>query len=302
MTAALPTAEQTITCLPRAASAGRVSARLAAVLRGSLMVGGLLVLAHAGVAQAQTADHGIDRVTSKAGGTLRLVAPSDSEMAKLSGIDDRDAPALIDLLSLTPRAGGSGVTGLNLSIETSEAGAGGQRVGIDFSDRALGVDYSVFGSVGDTPDRNGVSSLTTAAAISRPGLSVAAVDPTYDPERGSAWQVGGRIGFDGFSIGAGLAQGDDQRLRRSLTDYRLGLRYAGSNWQVGMSYVRSLSEGAATTQPDVADALEIGGAWQLNGSIGLVGGIQLWDQGTATSLDSETSRDALLFLGTRIQF
>ncbi len=251
-----------------------------------------------GAAPARAAEPG----AGQAGGTLRLVAPSDSDVPTLSGIDRRDAPALIDLLSLTPRAVGRGATGLNLSIETPDGGASGTRVGLDFSDRALGVDYTVFGSVGDTPDRNGVSSVAAADPILRPTLSAAAVDPTFNPDRGSAWQVGGRIGYDGFSIGAGLAQGDDQRLRRLLTDYRLGLRYAGSNWQVGMSYVRSLSESGAATQPDVADALEIGGAWQLNGSIGLVGGIQFWDQAPATGLDSETSRDALIFLGTRIQF
>ena len=34
----------------------------------------------------------------------------------------------------------------------------------------------------------------------------------------------------------------------------------------------------------------------------LGGGIQFWDQGPSTGLDSEANRDALIFLGTRIQF
>lgn len=276
-----------------------VRAGVAVALRSAALAVGVLSF---GVLSATAPALSADLSSGKAGGTLRLVAPSNSDVPTLAGIDRRDEPALIDLLSLTPRAGGLGTTGLNLSIATENAGASGTRVGLDFSDRALGVDYAVFGSVGDTPDRNGVSSVATADTISRTTLSAASVDPTFDPERGSAWQVGGRIGYEGFSIGAGLAQGDDQRLRRLLTDYRLGLHYAGSNWQVGMSYVRSLSESDAATQPDVADALEIGGAWQLNGSIGLVGGIQFWDQGPADGLDSETSRDALIFLGTRIQF
>lgn len=277
----------------------RVSGGMSAALRTAVLAVGVLSF---GALSAAAPALSADRASGKAGGTLRLVAPSDVDVPTLSGIDRRDAPALIDLLSLTPRAGGAGASGLNLSVETPDAGTSGTRVGLNFSDRALGVDYAVFGSVGDTPDRNGVSSVAAADTISRPALSAAAVDPTFDPERGSAWQVGGRIGYDGFSIGAGLTQGDDQRLRRLLTDYRLGVRYAGSNWQVGMSYVRSLSESNATTQPDVADALEIGGAWQLNGSIGLVGGIQFWDQGLSDGLDSDTSRDALIFLGTRIQF
>ncbi len=284
-----------ITVLQDFSPTRRQSDMLPRALRAACLALGLLVAVTGGMAASAA-----DLAAGKAGGTLRLVAPADSDVPTLSGIDRRDAPALIDLLSLTPRAGGSGDTGLNLSIATPEAG--GTRVGIDFSDRALGVDYAVFGSVGDTPDRIGVSSVAAAEPVSRTILSAASVDPTFNPERGSAWQVGGRIGYDGFSIGAGLAQGDDQRLRRMLTDYRLGLRYAGSNWQVGMSYVRSLSETNAAAQPDIADALQIGGAWQLNGSIGLVGGIQFWDQAPADGLDSETSRDALIFLGTRIQF
>lgn len=253
------------------------------------------VLAMLGAGQAMAAPEG------GAGGTLRLVAPEEKSVPSVGRIRGADAPALIDLLSLTPRDGGEPGAALNLSVEPSGTETGSPRVGIDFSDRAMGLDFTVFGSVGDTAQRYGVSSLAPAEPVSRFGLSAASVDPTFDPERGNAWQVGGRIGYDGFSIGADLAQGDDLKLGRLLTDYRLGMSYAGSNWQVGLKYVRSLSE-RQQQQPDTADALEIGGAWQLTGSVGLVGGIQFWDQGPSAALDSETSRDALIFFGTRIQF
>lgn len=254
------------------------------------------VLAMLGAGQAMAAPEG------GAGGTLRLVAPEEKSVPSVGRIRGADAPALIDLLSLTPRDGGEPGAALNLSVEPSGTETGSPRVGIDFSDRAMGLDFTVFGSVGDTAQRYGVSSLAPAEPVSRFGLSAASVDPTFDPERGNAWQVGGRIGYDGFSIGADLAQGDDLKLGRLLTDYRLGMSYAGSNWQVGLKYVRSLSERQQQQQPDTADALEIGGAWQLTGSVGLVGGIQFWDQGPSDALDSETSRDALIFFGTRIQF
>lgn len=237
----------------------------------------------------------------KAGGTLQLVAPAEQSVPSVGRIHGSDAPALVDLLTLTPRDGGQSAGGLNLSVEPAETQAGISRVGVDFTDRALGVDFTFFGSVGDTAPRYGVSSLAPAEPVTRFALSAASVDPTFDPERGNAWQVGGRIGYDGFSFGADLAQGDDLVLGRLLTDYRLGMSYAGANWQVGLKYVRSLSERDQQI-PDIADALEIGGAWQLNGSIGLVGGIQFWDQGPSAGLDSETNRDALIFLGTRIQF
>ncbi|WP_281019258.1 MULTISPECIES: hypothetical protein [unclassified Minwuia] len=237
----------------------------------------------------------------KAGGTLQLVTPSEQSVPSVGRIRGSVAPALVDLLTLTPRDGRQIGGGLNLSVEPSETQTGTPRVGVDFTDRALGVDFTLFGSVGDTAQRYGVSSLAPAEPVARFALSAASVDPTFDPERGNAWQVGGRIGYDGFSFGADLAQGDDLKLGRLLTDYRLGMSYAGTNWQVGLKYVRSLSEREQQI-PDTADALEIGGAWQLNGSIGLVGGIQFWDQGSSAGLDSEANRDALIFLGTRIQF
>jgi hypothetical protein len=204
---------------------------------------------------------------------------------------------LDELLSVSPRNEG---LNMSLSAPASEGDLLGA-VGVGYSDRAYGVNYEFFTNVaGSGADRFGLSGLNTGG-LGR-GLSLND-ELSLNPDATSdsrLWQVGGKVGFGGFSVGADFARESSLTDQAEYRDYRLGLSYAGDTWRVGMQYMRSLQ----ATQENllgVADALEFGGVWSLNQSIDLVGGVQLWDQ-QELSIADRPSRDALVFFGTRIQF
>lgn len=229
-------------------------------------------------------------------GTLRLNLQAP---AKDASVQDAPAAATLDeLLSMTPRA-----SGLNLNLDADRAHAEDMPdVRLDFGDQAAGVGYQIFGSVGDARgDRVGISGLqaqglSLGAPASGP-LALAAPDDS----RGGEWRVGGRIDYAGFSFGADMAR--EWRLAEGagVRDYRLGMSYGGEDWRVGMQYMRSLS-GDQQRLTAISDAVELGGVWNVSRSVNLVGGVQLWDQEDISSLDSDSQRAALIFLGTRIQF
>lgn len=204
---------------------------------------------------------------------------------------------LDELLSVSPRT-----EGLNMSLSNADTGnEDTSALGLGFSDRAFGVNYEFFTSfAGSGADRFGMSGLNTGG-LGR-GLSLndeLSLNPE-DTSDSRLWQVGGKLGYGGFSVGADFARESSLSDQAEYRDYRLGLSYAGETWRVGMQYMRSLQ----ATQENllgVADALEFGGVWSLNASVDLVGGVQLWDQQELNITDGQ-SRDALVFFGTRIQF
>lgn len=213
------------------------------------------------------------------------IAPSASEIT------------LDELLSVSPR-----VEGLNMSVDAGDsAGAKGSQIGVGFSDSAKGVDYEVFTSfAGNGANRFGLSGLNTGG-IGR-GISLNS-DLSLSPGAitdSRQWQVGGRLGYAGFSLGADFAREFSQADAAEYRDYRLGVTYAGQSWRIGMQYMRSL-QASEENLLGVADALELGGVWNLNRSIDLIGGVQFWDQQELSATDN-ANRDALIFVGTRIQF
>jgi len=213
------------------------------------------------------------------------LAPSASEIT------------LDELLSVSPRG-----EGLNMSVGAGEtAGGQGSEIGLGYSDSAQGVSYEVFTSfAGNGSDRFGLSGLNSGG-LGR-GISLngdLSLNPGA-PADTRQWQVGGRLGYAGFSLGADFAREYSQAEAAEYRDYRLGVTYAGQSWRVGMQYMRSL-QASEENLLGVADALELGGVWNLNRSIDLIGGVQFWDQQELSATDN-ANRDALIFVGTRIQF
>lgn len=203
---------------------------------------------------------------------------------------------LDELLAVSPR-----VEGLNMSLSAPESSSDRTELDVGFSDRAYGLNYELFTSfAGSGADRFGLSGLNTGG-IGR-GLSLneeLSLNPDA-PSDSRMWQVGGKLGYGGFSVGADFARESSLTEQAEYRDYRLGVSYAGNSWRVGMQYMRSL-QASQESLLGVADALEFGGVWSLSSSIDLVGGVQLWDQ-QALSVTDGQSRDALVFFGTRIQF
>lgn len=225
-------------------------------------------------------------------GLLRLVPPAVQADAPMLGASQE---SLGELLAVTPRGGA-----MHLSLSTPSAAAP-RRLGLDYASTAMGMDFALFGNLSLTGgDRFGVSALNPGLFGAHvPGMALA--DPS-GASAGADWQVGGRIDLGGFSVGADLAQSDDLRLGRALTDYGLGMSYAGADWSIGMRYVRSLAALDRAT-PDVADAVHLGGTLQLSGSINLVGGVQYWDQNLTSGVPADNGgRSALVFFGTQIRF
>lgn len=203
---------------------------------------------------------------------------------------------LDELLAVSPRT-----EGLNMSLSTEDDSVSGTGLGLSFSDRAYGLNYELFTSFeGSGADRFGLSGLNTGG-LGR-GLSLNEdLSPNPDaPSNSRLWQVGGKLGYRGFSVGADFARESSLAESAEYRDYRLGVSYAGESWRVGMQYMRSL-QASPESLLGVADALEFGGVWSLSSSIDLVGGVQLWEQQELTLTDGQ-SRDALVFFGTRIQF
>lgn len=204
---------------------------------------------------------------------------------------------LDELLAVSPRA-----EGLNMSLSTPDGAADGAGVGVGFSDNAYGVNYEVFTNYdGNGADRFGLSGLNTGG-LGR-GLSLnddLSLLAPGDSADSRLWQIGGKLGYGGFSVGADFARELSLADQAEYRDYRLGVSYAGDSWRVGMQYMRSLQANEDSLL-GIADALEVGGVWSLNRSIDLVGGVQFWDQQELSITDGQ-SRDALVFFGTRIQF
>lgn len=212
--------------------------------------------------------------------------------------DPGTAPTLEEMLSMTPR-----VSGLQLNLDTPAAQDDqGSRVRLDYGDRTSGVGYQVFGSVGDAPGgRFGISGLQPRRLdLGAPESAPLSLAGPAEAQNGQ-WRVGGRIDYAGFTFGADMAREWKLDQGASVRDYRLGMSYGGDEWRVGMQYMRSLS-GNQERLTAVSDAVELGGAWNVAGSVNLVGGVQLWDQTDPTALDADSQRAALIFLGTRIQF
>ncbi|MEC9347589.1 MAG: porin [Pseudomonadota bacterium] len=223
-------------------------------------------------------------------GQLRLVPKNGQAGNQMFGAPQE---SLGELLAVTPRGG------MLMSLST-EGPASTPRFGIDYASTALGLDFALFGNLttGAT-DRFGVSAINPQFFGVRGPAAL--TDPTT-AGTASEWQVGGRLDFGAFSVAADLAQSDDLRLGRALTDYGLGMSYAGADWSIGMRYVRSLAA-LDKAHADVADAVHLGGTLQLSGSVNLVGGVQYWDQTLANSFDADSSgRSALVFFGTQIRF
>jgi len=228
-------------------------------------------------------------------GKLRLnfdAAPTVS--ADISAQDT----TLDELLSVSPR-----VEGLNMSVGTAvEADSGKPSIEVGFGDRAYGVNYEFFTSyAGSGADRHGLSGLNTGG-LGR-GISLnedLSLSPAGESGDGRLIQVGGRLGYGGFSFGADFARESSLTEQAEYRDYRLGVTYAGESWRVGMQYMRSL-QASEQNLLGVADALEFGGVWSVNSSVDVVGGVQFWDQQELNITDGQ-SRDALVFFGTRIQF
>jgi len=232
------------------------------------------------------------------------------------GLADEDTLRLNFDQSSTPRAEGAAVTTLNellslsprspgvsMSIDPSDEGIDTlPRIGLGFGDRALGLDYELFASVAGVRGERIALSPLQANSINQPlGLSDFISLGDALPEQEHVWLVGGRVGFGGFSVDADFSRQSRLQDQAEYRDYRLGLSYGGSNWRVGMQYMRSLSS-AEDALTGVADAVEFGGSWNLNRSVNLIGGIQFSDQADFGSLDNGSARDAMIFFGTRIQF
>ena len=203
---------------------------------------------------------------------------------------------LDELLAVSPRT-----EGLNMSLSSPEGDVDSTGVGVGFSDRAYGMNYELFTSYAGTgAERFGLSGLNTGG-LGR-GLSLnddLSLNP-YTPSDSRMWQVGGKLGYGGFSLGADFARELSLTDQAEYRDYRLGVSYSGESWRVGMQYMRSL-QASEDSLLGVADALEFGGVWSLSSSVDLVGGVQFWDQQELSITDGQ-SRDALVFFGTRIQF
>ncbi|WP_416898732.1 MAG: hypothetical protein ACMVY4_03090 [Minwuia sp.] len=226
-------------------------------------------------------------------GKLRL----NFEQAPAATLDGRQGGLTVDeLLSVTPRS-------KSLNIDTDNVGPSGRdlpQVRLGYDDEAFGVEYRLFTNIGGDTDRTGISGLGSRG-LGR-GISLnddlSLSDAAGDD--GGLLQIGGRLGYGGFSVGADFGRESRLRDQAEYRDYRLDLSYGGQNWRVGMQYMRSL-QSREESLLGVADALEFGGVYNLNRSIDLVGGVQFWDQQNLSDLD-EQSRDALIFVGTRIQF
>lgn len=226
-------------------------------------------------------------------GTLKLVPGPNAESAPLLTHGDE---SVADLLRVTPRGGALDFSGTGGDFDLTAP-----RAGIGYADSVYGLDVMLFGTVGlGESAREGVSGLETAGIVGNRTQRLTDVDPTAPEERTGEIQVGGSIDFGGLAVGADVAQENDLVLGRALTDYRLGMSYAGTGWQVGLQYMRSLSVRASDTTE--VDAVEFGGLWQLSSSMDLVGGIQYWNQADSDNIDSAANRAALIFFGTRIQF
>lgn len=205
---------------------------------------------------------------------------------------------LDELLSVSPRT-----EGLKMSLETQPDGpAESPLFGLGYGDQAYGLSYELFTSfAGRSANRFGLSGLNTGG-VGR-GITLnsdLSLGPRADDD-GRLWQVGGKLGYGGFEFGADFARESSLTDQAEYRDYRLGLSYAGDSWRVGMQYMRSLQDGGQDNLLGVADAIEFGGVWSVSNSVYLVGGVQFWDQQELSITDGQ-SRDALIFLGTRIQF
>ncbi|WP_417519877.1 porin [Minwuia sp.] len=251
------------------------------IIKLRFLIASLGLIAAASTAAAEDAEL---RLNFKNAEVTRL-APETSELT------------LDEMLAVSPRS-----NGLNMSVQMpGPTGDDIPEIGLGFGDSAYGVDFEFFTNfAGRGADRVGLSGIGSSG-VGR-GLSLnedLSLDPGAHAD-GAIWQFGGRVGYSGFSVGADFAREQARRNQAEYRDYRLGVSYKGSSWLVGMQYMRSLQSRSENVLGS-SDALEFGGVWNLNSSVDLIGGVQFWDQEEISATDSQ-SRDALIFVGTRIQF
>ncbi len=135
-----------------------------------------------------------------------------------------------------------------------------------------------------------------------------------------AWDVGGQLGYAGFTLGAAWQQDDlglvaaptpSSAAGRNARNLAVGLTYDFDRWRVGVNYVRTSVQGVDYLERklgrDGYRGIEIGGAYTLGPGIMLTAGAE-WQQWTSAA-DHGTVDRALLVnrgwayqLGTLLRF
>lgn len=261
----------------------------------ALTAAGLLASIPASADTAGEAD-GIDT------GFLRLVPPGNNT-APDGLLPTTNDEVLATQLPVSPRYGG-----LELSLTDDDIDSGVvPGLSLGFGHRIDDIGISVFGTIGGGTHRDGLA----AVAPMRFGSGNYNTYAIETPEPQSAamvsdYRFGGQLAYGGLAFGVGFAQDLNLRDGTSFNDYRLGLSYGLDNWRVGLNYTRSLSLIDQQRTSEFADALELGGSWQLSEDFMLRGGVQYWEQ-SRVDLSTDTSSgviasEATIFFGTRLRF
>ncbi|SLN20367.1 porin [Oceanibacterium hippocampi] len=197
----------------------------------------------------------------------------------------------------TPRFAGFQLGASYAPDACEEGGCGGTFSGSEFDD---GSD----GSVGDVIEIgvNYTGKWNEIEFAASGSYGTADDESTGDgPEE---WSAGVRVGYAGFTIGAGYREFDSV-IGDETTDWNVGVRYATGPWGVGIQYAAIEIDPNNGNRSDV-QAVEVGGSYDLGPGVVLFGGVQYWEG----DYDSASARAGTIaddetwvgFIGTMFSF
>ncbi len=118
------------------------------------------------------------------------------------------------------------------------------------------------------------------------------------------WSVGTRLGFAGFTVGAGWRHEEDIGgvNNRDSDDFTVGVRYASGPWGVGVQYTYAEQDNTVTGGEDDFDGIEVGGSYTLGPGVLLSAGVQYLDWETAANDPTIENEAWVGFIGTHVAF
>lgn len=225
---------------------------------------------------------------SEALGTPETLVELANDSDKVTVFTPRVAGTQLGV-SYTPEAcqgfacGRTSATGLRL-VDEFEPQTEVLEFGLNYVTRMSGVDLAFYGAYGRGDP-----------------LSDQPVNGIEDQDQ---WDMGLSLGYGSWLVAARYRHEDPGVAFDNLAreDWTVGLQYQPGPWRWGVQYLSSRPEGGLQLG-QAADALEIGGAYDLAPGMLVTGGMQFWDvEDPLGSADDGEDNAIILLLGTAITF